>query len=157
ALAQAVTEHVQQCGGRWANPEEPNAPDSSQLLRPRYSRPCRHATDQRYELAPSHSITSSARLRSVGGTVRPSAVAVFILITKSNLVGCSTGRSAGLAPCSILTAEIAVIRNASAKDTLYDIKPPASANGRNAVATGSRYVRASSAAILAGILPCRTT
>ena len=28
----------------------------------------------------------------------PSALAVFILITSSNLVGCSTGRSEGLAP-----------------------------------------------------------
>jgi hypothetical protein len=30
--------------------------------------------------------------------VRPSALAVFMLITSSNLVGCSTGRSAGFAP-----------------------------------------------------------
>jgi hypothetical protein len=30
--------------------------------------------------------------------VRSSALAVFTLITSSNLVGCSTGRSAGLAP-----------------------------------------------------------
>src|SRR5258706_1554378 len=45
-----------------------------------------------------HSITTSARPSSVGGTARPSAFAVFKLITNSNLVGCSTGRSAGLAP-----------------------------------------------------------
>ena len=45
-----------------------------------------------------YSITSSARARSVGGTVRPSAFAVLRLMTSSNLVGCSTGRSAGLAP-----------------------------------------------------------
>src|SRR5258707_14107830 len=45
-----------------------------------------------------HSITSSARASSDGGTVRPSALAVFRLITSSNLVGCSTGRSAASRP-----------------------------------------------------------
>ena len=34
--------------------------------------------------------------------MRPSALAVFMLITSSNLVGCSTGRSEGLAPLRIL-------------------------------------------------------
>jgi len=34
-----------------------------------------------------YSITSSARARSVGGTVSPSALAVFRLMTSSNLVG----------------------------------------------------------------------
>src|SRR5262245_41790110 len=63
------------------------------------SRRCRRrAADERYELAPPHSITSSARCRNGSGTVRPSAFAVFRLITSSNLVGCCTGRSAGLAP-----------------------------------------------------------
>jgi hypothetical protein len=37
---------------------------------------------------PLHSITSSARARRVGGTVRSSAFAVFRLMTSSNLVGC---------------------------------------------------------------------
>src|SRR5258708_28269745 len=50
-----------------------------------------------------YSITSSARTSSVGGTVRPSALAVFMLITSSNLVGCSTGRSAGLVPLRLLS------------------------------------------------------
>ena len=48
-----------------------------------------------------HSITSSARASSVGGTSRPSALAVFRLMTNSNLVDCKTGRSAGLAPLRI--------------------------------------------------------
>ena len=34
--------------------------------------------------------------------VRPRALAVFILMTRSNLVGCSTGRSLGFAPLRIL-------------------------------------------------------
>ena len=38
-------------------------------------------------------MTSSARARIAGGTVRPSAFAVLRLTTSSNLVGCSTGMS----------------------------------------------------------------
>jgi transposase len=46
----------------------------------------------------SHSITSSARASSVGGTARPSALAVLKLMANSNLVGCNTGRLAGFSP-----------------------------------------------------------
>ena len=42
---------------------------------------CRRATDERNELAPLHSITSSARAISEGGTSRPSALAVRRLMT----------------------------------------------------------------------------
>src|SRR5262249_39258484 len=75
------------------------------LLRARRERP-RHsrAAEKRDELAPLHSITSSARASSVGGTSRPSALAVLRLITSSNLVGCCTGRSAGFAPLRIRPA-----------------------------------------------------
>jgi hypothetical protein len=41
-----------------------------------------------------YSITSSALARSVGGTVRPSTLAVLRLRTNSNFVGCSTGGAA---------------------------------------------------------------
>ena len=41
-------------------------------------------------------MTSSARSSSDCGIGRPSALAVLRLITSSNFVGCSTGRSAGL-------------------------------------------------------------
>src|SRR5204863_8147030 len=51
-----------------------------------------------------HSMTSSARASSDCGNVRPSAFAVFRLMTSSNLVGCWIGRSAGLAPASIRPA-----------------------------------------------------
>src|SRR3954454_14062675 len=51
-----------------------------------------------------YSITSSAWASSVGGTVRPSDLAVLMLITNSNLVGCCTGRSDGLAPLRIFPA-----------------------------------------------------
>src|SRR5260370_33487722 len=51
------------------------------------------------ELAPvAHSITSSARASNVGGTLRPSALAVFRLITSSYFTGACTGRSAGFSP-----------------------------------------------------------
>src|SRR5262249_25223906 len=75
------------------------------LLRPRQDRPAdgRRAAEQRDELAARHSITWSARAISVGGTGRLSALAVVTLIARSNLVGCSTGMSAGFAPRRILS------------------------------------------------------
>jgi len=45
----------------------------------------------------AYSITSSARTSSDCGTMRPSAFAVFTLMTRSNL-HCCTSRSAGFAP-----------------------------------------------------------
>ena len=42
-----------------------------------------------------YSITWSARASSVGGTSRPSIIAVAKLMTSSNLLACMTGRSAG--------------------------------------------------------------
>ena len=50
-----------------------------------------------------YSTTSSAATSSVCGIVRPSSFAVLRLMTNSNLVGCSTGRSLGLAPRKILS------------------------------------------------------
>jgi hypothetical protein len=44
----------------------------------------------------SYSITSSARASSVGGTARPSILAVWWLMTSSNFDACTTGRSAGV-------------------------------------------------------------
>src|SRR5215813_9979438 len=75
----------------------------------------RRAADERDELALVHSITSSAVASSEGGTVRPSARAVGMLMTKSNLVDCTTGRSAGLAPLRMRAVYSPVIRNASGR------------------------------------------
>jgi hypothetical protein len=50
----------------------------------------------------NYSITSSARASKVGGTSMPSERAVCRLRANSNLVGCKTGRSAGLAPLMML-------------------------------------------------------
>src|SRR5262245_13213257 len=68
------------------------------LLRSRRDRPRRCAAESQDEIAPSHSITSSAATRSLSGTVRPSILAVEALMTSSNLLACTTGSSAGLAP-----------------------------------------------------------
>jgi hypothetical protein len=78
--------------------EHADAPHAVALLRPRHRRP-RHRTPQSYdELPPPHWITSSASAISLSGISRPSALAVFLLMTSSNLVGWNTGRSAGLSP-----------------------------------------------------------
>src|ERR1035437_4092259 len=70
-----------------------------------------HAANQRddqrrvlREQAPAqgHSITSSARMSSSCGIVSLSATAVLRLIAKWNFVGCSIGKSPGLAPFMIL-------------------------------------------------------
>ena len=58
----------------------------------------------------AYSITSSARSSILGGTVRPSALAVVILMHSSNRVGCSIGKSAGLAPFRILSTKVAAPR-----------------------------------------------
>src|SRR6185503_19580528 len=71
------------------------------LLRARCKRQRCRASSNGQELAPSHSITSSARASNVGGTAKPSAAAVLRLITNSYLVGACTGKSAGFSPLSI--------------------------------------------------------
>ena len=68
------------------------------LLRPRQKRPSSRAAEPRDEIAPFHSITSSARPSRLSGNVKPSALAVFMLMTSSTFVICWTGRSAGLSP-----------------------------------------------------------
>src|SRR5262249_37805089 len=78
--------------------EHPHAPHTLGLLRGRRERSRRRAADERDELSPPHSITSSARASRVGGISRPSALAVLRLITSSYLVEYCTGRSAGFAP-----------------------------------------------------------
>src|SRR5262249_41202154 len=90
----------------------------SRLLRARRERPRRcRAAEQRDELAADHlrghSMTSSAATSRPGGTVKPSAFAVFKLMTVSNLVGACTGRSAGLSPRKIRSTEEAASRNIS--------------------------------------------
>jgi hypothetical protein len=65
-------------------------------------RPCRRTAKKRDELAPLHSITSSASAKSVGGIARPSDLAVFAFTISSKCVGRSAGKSAGLVPLRTL-------------------------------------------------------
>src|SRR5262249_16207549 len=60
-------------------------------------RPCCSA-DEGDERTSLHSITSSASSCIEFGTARPNALAVLRLITSSNLVACTTGRSEGFSP-----------------------------------------------------------
>src|SRR4029077_18968853 len=80
------------------------------LLRARSDRPDGRGSGERYEVAAPHSITSSARASKVAGTSRPSDLAVLRLMTSSNLVGCCTGSSAGLAPLSMRLTETPACR-----------------------------------------------
>src|SRR5262249_7922106 len=94
----AQTLHVvlKRCGAEEADHRE------CRLLRARRERPRGRAAEQRYEhAAATHSITSSARASSVGGTSRPSALAVLRLMTSSYFGGVCTGRSAGFSPLRI--------------------------------------------------------
>src|SRR5215813_13207194 len=88
-------------------------PHTLALLRARRERPRRRTAKKSDELAPPHSITSSARASSAGEISRPSALAVLRLITSSNLVGCWTGKSPGLAPLKILSMNNPCRRNTS--------------------------------------------
>src|SRR5262249_44708493 len=71
-------------------------PHSIRLLRARGERPSDHcAAKNADELAPPHSITSSAREISVCGKARPIARAVLRLTDSVNLAGAGTGSPRG--------------------------------------------------------------
>src|SRR5262249_15035180 len=123
-----------------------DAPHPLGLLRARRERPRRRAAEQRDEVAPFHSITSSARASSVGGSVGPSDVAVFRLTTNSNLVPCCTGRSAGFAPLRILSTKLAERYHMSLMLAEEENRQPASAISRTPQISGRRW-RAAAAAL----------
>ena len=62
---------------------------------------CRRRGRRSKRPAASQRTTSSARNKRLLGTATPSATAVFRLISSSNLSGCWTARSPGLAPLKI--------------------------------------------------------
>jgi hypothetical protein len=57
----------------------------------------------------THSITSSAMASSPGGMVRPSACAVIRFTTRSNLVGCCTGKSLTFVPRRMRSTYVAAL------------------------------------------------
>src|SRR5262249_16624593 len=81
--------------------QQPDPPHPLRLLRARRERPRCPAANHRHELAPVHSLTSSAMASSPGGKLTPNTLAVLRLITNSNLVDWMTGRSAGFSPLRI--------------------------------------------------------
>src|SRR5262245_3885896 len=78
--------------------EYADAPHPLTLLCARRQRPRCRAAEQRDELAPPHSMTSSAAEMIAGGISSPSAFAFWRLMTKSILLGSMTGRSPGFSP-----------------------------------------------------------
>jgi len=85
------------------------------LLRARRERPRCRTAKKGDESAALHSMTSSAIASIPGGMVTPSAFAVLRLITNLSLVGCMTGRSAGLAPLRTLAVYTPAWRYASVR------------------------------------------
>ena len=71
-----------------------------------------------------YSMTRSARARSDCGMATPRALAVFRLITSSNVVGSSTGTSAGLEPVNILCTCLAACRWGARCVPASDSGPP---------------------------------
>src|SRR5262245_4528708 len=115
-LAQARPQRLYAFGLGWwePQPQEPD-PRNVRALRPRRPRPHHRAADQRDDLAPrDHSITSSARARSVAGTSRPSVLAVLRFRIISIFVACCTGTSVGFSPCKMRPVQIPAWRCDSA-------------------------------------------
>jgi hypothetical protein len=95
-LAQALAKRTQNSSrsiGRFAV-QEPDYRHGG-LLRARGEWPGSRAAEKRDELAPVHSITSSASSRNASGIDSPNALAVLRLTRSANVVGCTTGKSAG--------------------------------------------------------------
>src|SRR6185436_2124760 len=94
-VAQAGGERGQAWGRRFRRRGMQETHFAPRLLGARAERRGQCGDQQR---PPFHSITSSATARIAGGNTIPSCLAVRWLTTSSNLVGCSTGSSAGFAP-----------------------------------------------------------
>src|SRR5262249_1013520 len=126
-------------------------PHPACLLRARRERPRGCAAEQCDELAPRHSITSSARKSTTAGNVRPRSPAVLRFKTNSNLVGVSIGVTAGFAPSKTLAAMTPCCRITPSRLGPYAINPPFRANSVNGVMAGSRCLSARSASNFVGL------
>src|SRR5262249_49384872 len=107
------------------------------LLRFRCDWPRNNSAEKRNELAPPHSITSSARERTDAGIVRPRALAVLRLTTSSYLVGTCTGRSAGFSALRIRSTYPAARLNWSRISDPYEISPPPVTYNRRGYTAGN--------------------
>src|SRR5262245_4468023 len=130
-LGHALFESKPDRRSSWLGTERTDTEHLLWLLRARRDRPTDgRAAEQRYERAPLHSITSSARASNVGGTSRASAFAALRLIASSYFVGACTGRSAGFAPLRMRSTYSAAGRDWLTRSGPYDISPPALTNKR---------------------------
>src|SRR5262249_31783059 len=92
--------------------KDADAPHTLRLLRTCRERKRRsRAAHKRDELAPPHSITSSARASSVGGTSSPSPLAGSTLLTSSYSVAYCPGRSPPLVPRRMRSTYVAAPRH----------------------------------------------
>src|SRR5215831_507480 len=136
----------------WLNPtphaiavyaSQPTSPLTTQHSLPsgRYSLlgPDFHRLDRTSFAWRTHSITSSAHASSIGGTSRPSALAILRLMTNSNLVACWTGKSDGFAPLRILSTNVAERYHMSLMLTAYENRQPASLISRTPQISGRRW------------------
>src|SRR5262249_9980974 len=132
-----VVEPPRECGRpltfrqRCAVAQEPDNWSLPRLLRACRERPRgRRADEQCDELAPLHSITSSAMASSLSGIWRPSALAVLILTISSYFVGDCTGKSAGFSPRKMRSTYEPVRRKMSDGSGPYEIRLPSNTNCR---------------------------
>src|SRR5262249_6406223 len=91
-------------GGCCGDPQIADGRELARLLRAHREWPRCGGAEQRDELAPLHSITSSAVPSSVAGTSSPSTLAVCRLMTTSNFAARIPGRSAGFSPLTMRPA-----------------------------------------------------
>ena len=75
----------------------------------------------------AYSMTSSARVSSVVGTVKSRVLAIFRFKANSNTVGCSIGISRGVAPRNIFAIWSAMRLRSSVRFGPYPIKQPSRA------------------------------
>src|SRR5215475_12037799 len=92
----------------------------------------------------AYRITLSALANTFGEIMRPICFAALRLMMNSNLIGCSTGRSAGVLPLRILSTYVAERRNKSLMLTPYVISPPSSTYSGLLYVAGSRLFTAKS-------------
>src|SRR5262249_5644849 len=108
--AECVHGWIRHCSIAARHPTDPH--DLSHLLCLSRERPRRRrAAEQRDEMAPPHSITSSARARTVLAMAWPTTLATLRLTTSSYLVGACTGKSAAFSPLKMRSTYPAALRN----------------------------------------------
>ena len=90
-------------------------------------------------LAPCYLITLSARARRFCGIVRPICFAACKLMTSSNFVGASMGKSAGFVPLRILSTYVAARRYITFRSGPYVRRPPLSAQPVKLEIAGKRF------------------